>query len=80
MDQKDVLGILKSMMENLAVVEEKIKQDGITNSQKSWLLHEKGTLHGMLGQCDQQKAAWLQALQLDPANTMVRQSLEGLLE
>lgn len=68
------LNLIRNLLQEVEVeiTEKKDPQD------KAWLLHQKGTLHGLLGEKILQKNAWHEALLNDPENKMVKESLQSL--
>ncbi|MFC1598477.1 hypothetical protein ACFL2U_00485 [Patescibacteria group bacterium] len=70
-DQKTLLIVLEE-------VEQEIRVNGVNLKEKAQLFHELGSIHGVLGNTSEQQFAWQQALDLDPDNSIIRQSLQDL--
>ena len=66
------------ILEVLQEVETEIRNDGICPQQKALLYHELGSIHGLMGDKNQQKGAWQKALELDPRSEMIMASLKSL--
>ena len=66
------------ILETITEIEEEIRNNGICSVKKAMLYHQLGSVHGLMGDKRQQKNAWQKALELDPANEMVRDSLKSL--
>ena len=58
---------------------EEIRCNGISKEWEAMLYHQLGTVQGLLGHENQQKAAWQNALDLCPDNETIRQSLASLV-
>ena len=66
--------ILKSLQE----VKTEIRDNGVCSCEQASLLHQLGSLYGLLGKTEKQKQAWQNAQTLDPNNQMILSSLESL--
>lgn len=62
----------------LQEVKEEIKNNGVNRCEQVNLLHQLGSLYGLLDKTEKQKEAWQKALELDPDNQMILSSLESL--
>ena len=62
----------------LQEIEAEIRADGVCHEKKAMLFHELGSIHGLMGDEEQQKAAWQQAQKLDPDNKIINASLKSL--
>ena len=62
----------------LSEIQEDIRLNGVCPKEKALLLHQLGSVYGLLGNHQEQKNAWEQALQLDPHSRMIKLSLQSL--
>jgi hypothetical protein len=62
----------------LTEIREEISANGVNSEEKASLFHQLGSVHKLLGNQEEQKTAWQQALQLDPDNFIIKTSLKSL--
>jgi hypothetical protein len=67
-DRTVILGVLQE-------VENEIRQDGVCPKERALLYHQLGSLWGLMGDRNQQRAAWQMAVDLDPQSEIFWQSL-----
>ena len=63
----------------LGEIQEEIRVNGTSPKEKALLFHQLGSVQGLLGNHQEQWAAWQQASELDPDSEMIRLSLQSLL-
>jgi hypothetical protein len=66
------------LLKTLAEIEGEIRDNGHCQKEKARLLHQLGSIHGLMGDKAQQEASWQEAVKLDPDLKIYRQSLASL--
>lgn len=68
----------RTLLKTLAEIWGDILKTGNSPEDEAWLYHQMGSIHGQLGNIEEQKKAWEKAKELDPENDMINSSLQSL--
>ena len=71
--------IHKLLLENLTEIEDEIRSNHKKGSDMAFLYLHLGTIHGLMGDMEQQKIALEIGLQFDPDNPIIRARLAELI-
>jgi hypothetical protein len=66
------------LLKRLTELEDEIRANNKNNRDMAFLYLHLGTIHGLMGDCEQQKFAWEKGFKLDPENPILKTRMAGI--